>query len=120
MTIEIITRNPDTGLKRTVKTITDNRVVEHYLANEKGMLEHGTGKQLKRKDVYTLAGLAAIYLHNYREPTAKGRTGITDTNKQHYIEEMRTTKTHAQGALGLASYMLLLFQGSTQVAVRVK
>ncbi len=120
MIIEVITRNTETGEKRTVKTITNNGVLEHYLSMEKGVLEHGTNKLMKMKDVFTLAGYAALYLHHYKEPPSKSSTGITDTDTRRRIDEMRTTKEHAQYTLSIAAYLQVFYAGSTQVALRVK
>jgi len=121
MMIEIWAKNIETGQKRLVSTIQNNRMVERYLADEKGVLEHGKGKQMKRKDVYVLAGYASIYLQNYKEPVATNQRGITDTRIEQQIDDMRTIKIHAQNCLVIASQILLLIvQQNLQVGFKIR
>jgi hypothetical protein len=120
MIVEIWTKNVETGKKWLVSTIKHNRVVEGYLASEKGLLERGDGKQMRTRDVYAMAGFASIYLHTYKEPQATSKRGITDTRIEQQIDEMRTTKIHAQSCIVIASQMLPLVQQNLQVGLKVR
>lgn len=120
MVIEIRTRNMETGQRRVVSIIQNNRVVERYLAGEKGLLERGDGKQMKIRDVYAMAGYASIYLHTYKEPRATSKRGITDTRIEQQIGEMRTTKIDAQNCIVIATQMLSLVQQNLQVGLKIR